>query len=785
MADKIMILDIEVENHEYFGRFASPRHPDNYVVMKGWAIDSPDELGEIQYSYYESKEQAKNWLEIPEDVWAIVCHNAGFEIEWMHTQQPKVLHEFLKRGGVVFCTSLAEYLLTGQQHTYPSLDQVAPKYGGTTKIDEVKLLWDMGKLTSEIDPELLSEYLAGPGGDINNTRLAFYGQWEKMEELGMLEGYMLRCDALLFNAISEANGLKVDREVAFANKAALEAELDELLETFKQHQQEFPEELVFNLGSHHHKSAWVFGGPIKYRARVPSFDREGRPKWVKYDCVKATTPDGEEELVDATGIEDEELEAWAEAEGLVLDRYVRGKNAGKIKRTREDSNVQAEVWGEKVYQCPGIIPLDSLDPGFVREFKKENTLKITHHDGSPIYSTNEDTIKALSIRRDIPEESKEIIQGLTRWGAINKDLGSFYLKEKVDDDGNVVKQSGALQYLTDDNFIHHKLNNTSTVTTRLSSSNPNMQQLPQKSKSNVKAMFVSRFGKDGALIEADYSNLEVIVLAALSKDKNLAEFILSGRSMHTLNAANTLGITYEEYEAVLKDRHHPDHDRYAQLREDHKPREFAANYGATPPGIAYAAGCTLEEAQAFLDNKARQFPKAVVEFPESVYQEASERTTTSREMMDDGTYRMVKTGYYQADSGTLYAFRQAPSTVYHEGRRVNVMDFRMQEIKNYPIQGEAAFFVQAACGWVVRWLIEKDFYGGLAVPINTVHDAIYIDCHKSVLQEVADNLKEIMESIPEGVAHVGYDLTLPFPVEVTAGANLLDQMSVEEFLNHE
>lgn len=311
-----------------------------------------------------------------------------------------------------------------------------------------------------------------------------------------------------------------------------------------------------------------------------------------------------------------------------------------------------------------------------------------------------------------------------------------------------------------------------------------MQQIPQGSKSNVKAMFVSRFGDEGALIEADYSNLEVIVLAALSGDEALAEFILSGRSMHTLNASKALGVSYEEFDAVIKDRHHPDHDHYSMLRERAKPKEFAANYGATAAGIAYAAGCTVEEGQEFLDNKARMFPR-VEAFHQSVYEEVCDNTTSSREMMDDGTYRIIKTGTYKAVSGTEFRFKQAARTIFYEGRRVNTMDFRMQEIKNYPTQGEASFFVQAACGWVIRWLVDNDYFGGLAVPINTVHDAIYLDVHKSVLREVAESLKAIMESIPEGLEHVGYNLTLPFPVEVTAGANLLNQMSIEEFLTNE
>lgn len=472
MPDSVMVFDLEVQNHEFYGRFASPRHPDNYVVMKGWAIDGPEGDGEIQSAYYDSKDDATNWLEIPENVWALVCHNAGFEIEWMHTQQPDVLHAFLKRGGMILCTALAEYLLTGQQTTYPSLDQVAPKYGGSTKIDEVKLLWEMGHLTSEIDPVLLTEYLAGPQGDIANTRLTFQGQWDELERRGMLDMYLLRCDALVFNAMSEANGLKVDRKVAFEEKERLEGEIERLIQSFAEYQ-DFPPEVEFKLSSHHQKSAWIFGGPIKYRKRVPAFDKEGNPRWVKYDCVEATDENGETFPLDVTGMDDSEVEDWAKAEGLILDRLSRGKNKGNIRRTREDSDEQLLVWSEQVHQCEGLIDFDSLNTGFVQEFKRTHTTRLTLDDESPVYSTGGDALKALAIREDISPKAKEVLQNMALWASLDKDLGSFYLKEQLDDEGNVAKQSGALQYLTDDDFIHHKLNNTAVVTTRLSSSSPN------------------------------------------------------------------------------------------------------------------------------------------------------------------------------------------------------------------------------------------------------------------------------------------------------------------------
>src|SRR5690554_247742 len=140
-ADKIMVLDIEVENHEYYGALASPRHPDNFVIMTGYAVEREPFTGQIQGQHFTTKAESleHGWLHIPDDVWLLVAHNAPFELDWALVQQRDEILRFLKRGGRVFCTAIAEYLLTNQQTKYPSLDEIAPKYGGSHKVDGVKI----------------------------------------------------------------------------------------------------------------------------------------------------------------------------------------------------------------------------------------------------------------------------------------------------------------------------------------------------------------------------------------------------------------------------------------------------------------------------------------------------------------------------------------------------------------------------------------------------------------------------------------------------------------------
>lgn len=176
VADRIMFWDLETENQPFHGAIASPRNPNNYVVLNGWAIDKAPYDGPIEYIYNRDVAEAKSrpWIHIPDDVWLIVMHNAPFEADWLLVQQRPEFMAFLKRGGRIFCTAYAHYLLSNQRDTYPSLNEIAPLYGGEHKVDGVKALWEAGKRTSEIDPALLLDYLINPKqGDVANTRTTF------------------------------------------------------------------------------------------------------------------------------------------------------------------------------------------------------------------------------------------------------------------------------------------------------------------------------------------------------------------------------------------------------------------------------------------------------------------------------------------------------------------------------------------------------------------------------------------------------------------------------------
>lgn len=805
-ARTIMFLDLETNNNQYYGAVASPRHPENFVVMNGYAIESVPYQGVVQCDHYPTKADVpEQWLNIPDSVWLLVMHNAPYEMDWfLFLQRPQIM-AYLKRGGRIFCTALAEYLLTHQLETYPSLEETAPKYGGTHKVDGIKILWKQGVLTKDIDPALLKEYLAGPGGDVENTRRVFYGQYAKLVETGMWHMVLARCESLIFNCLAMDSGLFVNREVAFKQLAAQEAELARLEEAFKAYRAHIPPHCNFNPGSDWHMSAWLFGGPIKYVGRELALDKDGNQKWIKGDFVKAK--DGTLIPWDADKTEDDV--AVMEFDHGELERYKSGKNKGQIKVFREDTTEPMMRNCDALQFLGPIVDLNKLPANILKEFKREFSGKRTHADDSPVYSTGKDCLDMLALRPEFDDGVRQVLRDLQAWAKIDKDVGTYYLREEKDDDGNVTKQSGMLKFLNERNIVHHTLNATSTVTTRLSSADPNLQNIPRGNTSDVKKMFTSRFNDrmwlayakasrlipddlyfecvqrldagldNGYIMEADYSALEVVSMAAFTGDKALIKALLDGTDMHCMRLAQQLKESYDDVLEKAKNQAHPDYKRYDEMRTNIKPKAFSYQYGATAQGIAFSTGCTVEEAQAFIDAEKALFPDVEAWFDKDgpVVTMVNATATMHREQTDSGGWTMYKRGYWQSPGGTCYSFRQHPKVEYIDGRRTESMQFKMTQIRNYPIQGESGFFVQVIAGLLARWLIANDFLGGRVFVINTVHDAYYFDFHHSVIDILGAKVKEIMESLPAYMnANYGYNLTVPFPAAVEFGRSMHEKI---------
>lgn len=761
------ILDFEVQNNPYLGQVASPFCKDNYIVMVGWCNDD----GVVKGKRFANREESRadNWFdEAFKDSRVLVAHNATFEIHWLLSEYYDKFCNWLQNGGRIFCTQYAEYLLSNFTEKYPALDTTAPKYGGSHKIDEVKLLWEQGIKTSDIDPELLSVYLLGPEGDITNTYITFRGQLKLLKERKVLRAFWERCDALLFNAFCTFHGMHIDKEAAYKNLEEQESRIEEIKNELNDFlPKDIPPELDFKFSSDYHMSALIFGGPISYKGKG-FYDP---PKYVKADMYKDSIGNSYiVERTDPTKIKD-----------LVV--YKSGKNKGQPKVFREDTNEQKTRIIDRIYQFKGLIDLESL-PDFIKskytdkrgEFRGKRFLC----DGvTPVYSTGKDSL--IGLKTYLPFASI-----LLELGQLEKDTGTYYKRTEYNPDGTVKKVSGMLQFVDENSIVHHQLNNCSTKTGRLSSSNPNLQNLPRDGTSRVKLMLSSRF-PNGYVDEVDFTALEVVTQAAASGDKQLRQNLIDGVDMHSFRLAGTLNEPYEEVKRKAKDESDPEFPKYSQLRIAIKPKAFAAQYGASAEGIAFATGCTVEEAQAFLDNEKKLFPDAY-KFRDLIRKEV-ERTgalpgNRFREVKDDGSWSMYTRGYYEAPSGTRYSFRTRER--WDKENKCTIMDYKDTEIANYPIQGEGAFIVQVACGRVIRWLLNNNFFNGKVLCINTVHDAIYLDCATEELAVMAGlKVAELMGSTPKYIAEIlpnykqwGYD-TIPFPAVPEYGHNLYEKKHIQ------
>lgn len=768
-----LVLDFEVQNHDHYGSLASPHHPDNYLVATGWSEDG----NSVQAEYHHSKDEqyCKRFADALSRAKNLVAHNLTFELHWLMKVYPNDLQAFINRGGRFFCTQYAEYILSNQIEMYPNLEDTARKYGGSPKVDAVKLLWEQGVLTADIDQALLMTYLAADGknewsnpedpsfqGDVANTRRACFAQVAELRKRGMMGMFKERMDSLLFNAWATYNGLYVDLPTAQRNQAEQEEQIAQIKsDILGMLPNDLPDDLNFSFTSDYHRSAFLFGGTVKYKAKV-SYDP------IKYEQIEVygwIGPEGNTYYL----AEDDPMLLTGEFTQIV---FKAGKNKGQPKVFKIDSDVEKLKWGEKEFKFKGLIDFNSLPKivadayiGKRAEFRGKRDLV----DGTPVYSTGKDSLDVLA-------NHTEVAKPLKLLAALIKDTTTYYLT----DDGK-----GMLKFVEPNSIIHHQLNNCATITGRLSGSKPNMQNIPRDGTSKVKEMFSSRFGEQGRIVEVDYSALEVVTLASISGDKNLLRMLIEGIDMHCYRLAAKLG---EDYESVFEKCHnkdHPDHKQYKQWRTDIKPRAFAHQYGASAEGIAYSTGCTPEEAYEFKRIEFELFPESN-EFPAKFVRPMVEKTglegLPKREQNPEtGQWSLYRQGYFQAKSGTCYSFRQFEKRV--EGQKI--MDYKDTQIANYWCQGEASFIVQAACGRVIRELIKRNFADGLVLPINTVHDAIYLDCATEELaKEYGALVRDIMEQTPKYLAEAipalkewNYHIT-PFPAAAEFGINMMSKQDV-------
>lgn len=570
------IFDLETSIKAALKRKASPFYGINIIVAIGHKRQG-DEKNTGRY--YGSVGAEDGWMvAMLEGTTFLSGHNIKFDVLHGICQGPlnrKAWIDYIDRGGQIWCTQLGEYLLHGQAQEYQisSLDEVAPRYGGNLKNDAVKSLWEAGIDTPDIDADMLMEYLVGyeshhnephpagqqDDGDIGNTEKVFLGQVQAFKARGGLRSALLNMGAMVFTIEAEFNGMFVNLPWALEHTEVLKAQLKEATQELNGY---VPEGLPFEFkwSSRFHKSALIFGGTVNYKARAPILDAEGKQTYAQKEEVHVLLEGDKESMP---------LEEWYTlcmedpASAPTPVRYAGGKNKGEVKTKR--------------FKVPDLTKPKSRIEDFKHHFPGFTTPE-KRWEGSDagVYSTAADVIEELG-NRNIP-----FLKALARRADIHKDLSTYFIIT----DEDTGESKGMLTLVGPDGIIHHQLHMVRTVTGRLSSSEPNLQNI-SKGKfdietgackgSQIKRAFTSRFS-GGKIVQSDFKSLEIYVQAALTMCRQLIADLVAGLDMHALRAEQAWGKRegkdYDYILAAVKDENHPEHAKWSELRSNAKVFSF-------------------------------------------------------------------------------------------------------------------------------------------------------------------------------------------------------------------
>ena len=278
---------------------------------------------------------------------------------------------------------------------------------------------------------------------------------------------------------------------------------------------------------------------------------------------------------------------------------------------------------------------------------------------------------------------------------------------------------GLLKVISADGRIHTSFQMTVTDTGRLSSREPNLQNIPIRKQlgAQIRKMFVAAPGM--CLVDADYSQIELRLLAHISDDKNMQEAFLSGEDFHAVTASKVFNLPLQDVNSVLRSRA--------------KAVNFGIVYGISAFSLAQDIGVYPNEAKAFMETYLEKY-HGVRDYMKAVVDKAKED------------------GYVSTIFGRRRALPELKSSNF------NVRSFGERVALNMPIQGTAADIIKIAMVRVHRRLHDEGLRGRL---ILQVHDELIVECPEEEREQVSAILKDEMENAVK--------LNVPLTVEVKSG----------------
>jgi DNA polymerase-1 len=321
------------------------------------------------------------------------------------------------------------------------------------------------------------------------------------------------------------------------------------------------------------------------------------------------------------------------------------------------------------------------------------------------YATDEETLTYLASEHEVPAKVLEF-RGLTKLKGTYVDALPLLVNPRT-------------------GRVHTSFNQSVAVTGRLSSNNPNLQNIPIRTDRGreVRKAFIPRDDKH-TLLSADYSQIELRLMAHLSGDEAMRKAFASGEDIHTSTAARVFGVALQEVDF--------------DMRRKAKMVNFGIIYGITPFGLAQRLGIDRTEAKRIIDAYFAQYPDV------------------SRFMKDCVENARMR-GYAQTLMGRRHYLPNLTS------RNATVRGFAERNAINTPLQGTAAELIKLAMIQLHKRMREEGFAGKM---ILQVHDELLFDVPKNEVEKLRPVVQACMQTAMK--------LAVPLEVSTGVGANWLD-----------
>ncbi|HEX7541461.1 MAG TPA: DNA polymerase I [Anaerolineales bacterium] len=287
-----------------------------------------------------------------------------------------------------------------------------------------------------------------------------------------------------------------------------------------------------------------------------------------------------------------------------------------------------------------------------------------------------------------------------------------------------------MQIHPEDGRVHTSFSQTATVTGRLSSSDPNLQNIPTRTDlgRRVRRGFVADPGN--VLVSLDYSQIELRIVAHMAGDEAMLNAFRAGQDIHATTAAAIYGVPLE---AVTK-----------EMRRHSKAINFGLIYGMSAFGLTRSTELTLSESQDFVEAYFKQFP-GVKKYLDGIRKEAA------------------RTGYVETMLGRRRYFPNLKS-----GLNQAMKNREEREAINAPIQGTAADIMKIAMIKIPPALAQAGLHGKMLLQ---VHDELVVECTRTELSGVVGVVRDVMEN--------AYPLGIPLTTEARWGMNWDEMRPVE------